>query len=111
MRTCSRTELDLAIRCRRAGILAMVLSCCSVEIVHDCLKETESHAQTLNIFGGHCERALVFQDLRQRLLSARNMLLEEPEYVHLGSLITKRRNLPAPARLIIQHFLSTDACG
>lgn len=105
-------DLDLAIRSRRAGVLASVLSRCPPHVIRACLKSTERHALAVGTFGGQKETSLVFEDLRCRLLAAHSLIVRDgcpSEAVQrMGCLVTLRSGLPKPARHLIYDFLSHD---
>jgi len=106
----SSGELDLAIRSRRAGILASVLSRSPADVIHSCLKPAELHALAENTFGGHRETQLFFDDLRRRLAEAHKLIIEDKRPLELlqkvGWLAAWRQGLPRPARHLIWQFLS-----
>lgn len=105
-------DLDLAIRSRRAGVLASVLVRCPPHIICTCLKATERHAIADNTFGGKQETALFFDDLRCRLLAAHHVIVADRrplEIAHrLGHLVSLRAGLSKPARHLVCQFLSPD---
>lgn len=118
-RSLPTAELDLAIRSRRAGVLASVLSCCLPDVIHECLKLTELHALAMNTFGGLCETKLFFADLRRRLSGAHQLIIQERGPLEIvqkvGWLAAWRQSLPKPARHLIWQFLrpnmSARICG
>jgi len=108
----SSAELDLAIRSRRAGILASILSRSPADVIHSCLRPTELHALAENTFGGHRETKLFFDDLRRRLSGAHKLIMKDKRPLEIlqkvGWLAACRQGLPRPTRHLIWQFLSTD---
>jgi len=108
----SSAELDLAIRSRRAGVLASILIRCPPHIVRTCLKATERHALAASTFGGQMETSLFFNDLRCRLLAVHDLIVADERPAELvqriGCLTTLRRGFPKPARHLIWQYLSPD---
>jgi len=108
----SSADLDLAIRSRRAGVLASLLVRCPPQIIRTCLKATERHALTVSTFGGQQETSLVFDDLRCRLLAAHHLIVADRRPLEIvqrmGCLVTLRQGLAIPARHLICGFLSPD---
>jgi len=108
----SSTELDLAIRSRRAGVLASILVSCPPHMIRTCLKSTERHALAVRTFGGQQETSLVFDDLRCRLLSAHHLMTanRHPEEItqRTGCLVTLRKGFPEPARRLVGQCLLPD---
>ena len=105
-------DLDLAIRSRRAGVLASLLIRCPPHIIRSCLKSTERHALAVSTFGGQQETSLVFDDLRCRLLAAHQLIVADSRPLEIvqrvGCLVTLHRGLPKPARHLICRCLSPD---
>jgi hypothetical protein len=110
-RVLSVVELDLAIRSRRAGVVSIVLSCCSLDVVKSCLKVAEAQAVASDTFGGEIENSEFFNDIRRRLLEVHALLGRDgnpfEEQHRMGWLVMFRHGVQALPRQRMLEFLSS----
>ena len=103
----SAADLDLAIRCRRAGVVAEVLAVCAPAEVDLALARAEKDPE--NAWGESAGDAFDFGDLRARLREAAAVLARAPAAMpgacREGWLVARRGALPAPLRARVVSFM------